>query len=248
MSQGLAYDSDAGRGWAAAITSIMTGHCYATSAKIAKRVGVFEEYELNKDPMLRVMSKHRDAAYEIPESDVPGDMWTAARSSWDEALTLGLEHGYRNAQATVLAPTGCLVGGTLVPTERGLVRLGSLGDVDGHQWQDLNIEVNTDEGPRTGDTVLRQRFRGSCERRDQARLQRSRARPSTGSRSSRKMESWQWKRFAELNEGDMVPMSLNQLIGEPQKVALPPLSEAYWTGEHHAVAPRRRSESKKSPG
>jgi ribonucleoside-diphosphate reductase alpha chain len=108
MSQGLAYDSDKGRGWAAAITSMMTGHCYATSAKIAKRVGAFDAYAENKDPMLRVMNKHRDAAYEIPADDVPADMLDAARTSWDEAVSLGSEHGYRNAQATVLAPTGTI--------------------------------------------------------------------------------------------------------------------------------------------
>ena len=108
MSQGLAYDSDEGRGWAAAITSMMTGHCYATSAKIAKRVGAFDAFEENKEPMLRVMSKHRDAAYEIPAESVPSDMLEAARSSWDEAVTLGLHHGYRNAQSSVLAPTGTI--------------------------------------------------------------------------------------------------------------------------------------------
>ncbi len=108
MSQGLAYDSDEGRGWAAAITSMMTGHCYAASAKIAKRVGAFDAYEENKEPMLRVMSKHRDAAYEIPDEAVPPEMLEAARSSWDEAVALGLRHGYRNAQATVLAPTGTI--------------------------------------------------------------------------------------------------------------------------------------------
>jgi ribonucleoside-diphosphate reductase alpha chain len=108
MSQGLAYDSDEGRAWAATITSMMTGHCYSTSAKIAKRVGTFGGYEENKQPMLRVMNKHRDAAYEIRQDGVPDDMLVAARSVWDEALALGEENGYRNAQATVLAPTGTI--------------------------------------------------------------------------------------------------------------------------------------------
>jgi ribonucleoside-diphosphate reductase alpha chain len=108
MSKGLAYDSDAGRAWAAAITSIMTGHCYATSARIAKRVGPFEEYAKNEEPMVRVMNKHRDAAYEIPEGHAPTAMVDAARGAWDEALALGVQHGYRNAQATVLAPTGTI--------------------------------------------------------------------------------------------------------------------------------------------
>ncbi|MGH2828426.1 MAG: vitamin B12-dependent ribonucleotide reductase, partial [Actinomycetota bacterium] len=108
MAQGLPYDSDEGRAWAAAITSIMTGHCYATSAKIAKRVGAFEAYASNREPMVRVINKHRDAAYEIPDGYLPDSMVTAARSSWDEALALGEKHGYRNSQATVLAPTGTI--------------------------------------------------------------------------------------------------------------------------------------------
>jgi ribonucleoside-diphosphate reductase alpha chain len=108
MAQGLAYDSDAGRAWAGAITSIMTGHCYATSAKIAARVGAFDAYAENRDPMLRVMDKHRAAAYEIPENLAPDDLVAEARAVWDEAVAIGEVHGYRNAQASVLAPTGTI--------------------------------------------------------------------------------------------------------------------------------------------
>jgi len=108
MSFGLPYDSDDGRAWAAAITALMTGHCYATSAKIAARVGAFEAFEENREPMIRVMDKHRDASYEIPENLAPQSLVDAARQSWDEAVALGAEHGYRNAQATVLAPTGTI--------------------------------------------------------------------------------------------------------------------------------------------
>jgi ribonucleoside-diphosphate reductase alpha chain len=108
MSQGIAYDSEDGRAWAGAITAIMTGHCYATSARVAKRVGQFEEYALNEHPMLRVIGKHRDAAYKIPKGLAPDALTSAARESWDEALELGKAHGYRNAQATVLAPTGTI--------------------------------------------------------------------------------------------------------------------------------------------
>ena len=108
MSQGLPYDSDEGRAWAGTITALMTGHCYATSAKVAKRVGAFDAYAENEKPMLRVIGKHRDAAYEIAEKLAPESLLSAARSVWDEALQLGREHGYRNAQATVLAPTGTI--------------------------------------------------------------------------------------------------------------------------------------------
>jgi ribonucleoside-diphosphate reductase alpha chain len=108
MSQGLAYDSDAGRAWAGAITALMTGHCYATSAKIANRVGPFDAYAENEKPMLRVMNKHRDAAYLIPDDLAPAELVESARTAWDNALELGQRHGYRNAQATVLAPTGTI--------------------------------------------------------------------------------------------------------------------------------------------
>jgi ribonucleoside-diphosphate reductase alpha chain len=108
MSQGLAYDSDDGRAWAAAITALMTGHCYATSARLAAQVGAFAAFDENREPMLRVMDKHRAAAYEVPAGLAPAGLLDAARSAWDEALELGRATGYRNAQATVLAPTGTI--------------------------------------------------------------------------------------------------------------------------------------------
>jgi len=108
MSQGLPYDSDEGRAWAGAITALMTGHCYATSARIAARIGAFDAYQENAEPMLRVIGKHRAAAYDISETDAPTALVSAARGAWDEALELGETHGYRNAQATVLAPTGTI--------------------------------------------------------------------------------------------------------------------------------------------
>ncbi|HEX2050191.1 MAG TPA: vitamin B12-dependent ribonucleotide reductase, partial [Actinomycetota bacterium] len=108
MSQGLAYDSDEGRAWAAALTALMTGHCYATSARIAARQGPFDAYADNAEPMQRVMNKHRDAAYRIPDGLAPDELVAASRRAWDAALALGATNGYRNAQATVLAPTGTI--------------------------------------------------------------------------------------------------------------------------------------------
>jgi ribonucleoside-diphosphate reductase alpha chain len=108
MTQGLPYDSDEGRAWAGAIQAIQTGHCYATSAKIAERVGPYKEYAKNREPHLRVMGKHRDAAYEIPQGLAPDELVHAARGSWDEAIAFGQKHGYRNAQSTVTAPTGTI--------------------------------------------------------------------------------------------------------------------------------------------
>jgi ribonucleoside-diphosphate reductase alpha chain len=110
MSRGLAYDSDAGRTYAAAITAIMHGEAYRQSAVIARdHGGPFKEYKKNEQPFLRVIAKHRVAAYQIPaDKAVPADMAEAARQVFDDALELGRANGYRNAQVTVLAPTGTI--------------------------------------------------------------------------------------------------------------------------------------------
>ena len=109
MSRGLPYDGDAGRAYAAAITAVMTGEAYAQSARIARdQGGPFAGYEKNREPFLRVMRKHRDALRDINTAYVPSDLREAARQSWDDAVEIGEEHGYRNAQATVLAPTGTI--------------------------------------------------------------------------------------------------------------------------------------------
>ena len=110
MSRGLAYDSDEGRDYAAALTAIMHGEAYRQSAVIARdHGGPFHDYAVNQAPFLRVIGKHRDAAYRIPaDKAVPADMLAAARTVYDEAFELGRKHGYRNAQVTVLAPTGTI--------------------------------------------------------------------------------------------------------------------------------------------
>jgi ribonucleoside-diphosphate reductase alpha chain len=108
MARGVAYDSDAGRAWAGALTALMTGHAYATSARIAEQMGPFAGFPPNRDAMLRVIRKHRAKADEIDPELVPEALLTAAKQSWDQAIGLGEQHGYRNAQASVLAPTGTI--------------------------------------------------------------------------------------------------------------------------------------------
>ena len=109
MARGLPYDSDEGRAYAAAITAIMTGRAYRKSAEIAKRMGSHAGYAENAAAMLGVISKHRAAVGNIQHTDsVPTDMLSAARKAWDDALNLGEVAGFRNAQATVLAPTGTI--------------------------------------------------------------------------------------------------------------------------------------------
>jgi ribonucleoside-diphosphate reductase alpha chain len=109
MSRGVPYDSDAGRDYAAALTALMTGEAYAQSARVARDCGgPFSGYEKNREPFLRVMRKHRDSMRDVNARNVPPDLYGAARASWDDAVELGELHGYRNAQATVLAPTGTI--------------------------------------------------------------------------------------------------------------------------------------------
>jgi len=119
MRQGIPYDSDHGRAICAALTAILCGHAYATSAEIAASKGSFPSFGPNRQPMLRVMKKHREVAYRIDEPTLPGMagdgpagcpdyLVRAARQDWDEAVRLGERHGYRNAQTTVLAPTGTI--------------------------------------------------------------------------------------------------------------------------------------------
>jgi ribonucleoside-diphosphate reductase alpha chain len=123
MHLGMPYDSEQARAIAGAVTALMTGESYAASAEMAGHLGAFPGFAANREPMLRVMRNHRRAIYDAPPSEyealsvlpmpvaadlVPGYLLGAARESWDRALALGMEHGYRNAQTTLLAPTGTI--------------------------------------------------------------------------------------------------------------------------------------------
>jgi len=241
MADGVPYDSDGGRGTAAAITSLMTGRAYLSSARIAATMGPYDGYALNREPHNAVMQMHRDASYAIPdESCVDITVLAAARSSWDAAVAAGERHGYRNAQATVLAPTGCLVAGSLVSTSRGLVRLRSLGDVGGTKWQDVDIDVATDEGPRraTSFYVNGSEQVVSIETKRGYRIQGT---PTHRIKVIDEHGNWAWRRMAEIAHGDRVPMMLGGLVGEPCEVELPPLGDLHWNAEHRTRVPRRMS-------
>jgi ribonucleoside-diphosphate reductase alpha chain len=109
MSRGLPYDSDAGRDYAGAITALMHGAAFAESSRVARdHGGPFTGYSENREPMMRVMRKHRAAIKDIDKTNVPKHMLEAAKAVWDEVIEMGEQHGFRNAQATVLAPTGTI--------------------------------------------------------------------------------------------------------------------------------------------
>ena len=131
MALGMPYDSDEGRAMAGAITSLMTGHAYATSARTASRMGPFAGYDENAEHMLRVLDQHRSAAYGIDELGVPSDLLEAARTAWDSACAVASQVGVRNSQATVLAPTGTIglmmdCDTTGVEPDLGLVKMKKL--------------------------------------------------------------------------------------------------------------------------
>jgi len=108
MSRGLAYDSDEGRNLAGAITSLQSGHCYYQSSKIAEKIGAFNGYAKNAEPAMEVMRMHRDAAYSASNAGVPEELMTESRKSWDNVVEHGSKFGLRNAQISVLAPTGTI--------------------------------------------------------------------------------------------------------------------------------------------
>ncbi len=145
MSEGMPYDSDEGRALAGSITALMTGRGYRMSAQIAATTGPYDGYEVNREPHNQVMRMHQSAAYEIEDELVEEPLLHAARESWDEAVALGEQHGYRNAQATVLAPTGTIsflmdCDTTGIEPDFSLVKFKEL--VGGGQMKIVNRSVN----------------------------------------------------------------------------------------------------------
>ena len=251
MRSGIPYDSETGRAIAGALTAILTGVAYATSAEMAGAVGPFPRFAENRDAMLRVMRNHRRAAYGAEQAEyeglshhvmgidparTPANLLEAARTSWDLALELGEEHGYRNAQSSCIAPTGCLVGGSLIPTERGLVRLRSLGDPSGSVWQDLDVAVGTDDGPRETSRFYVNGVEPVVTV-ETGRGYRIQGTPTHRVKVVQPDGAWVWKRFGDIEAGDLVPLQLNQLVGEPRRVTLPPLGESHWTGDFTTTVP-----------
>src|SRR5712672_3579987 len=108
MALGMPYDSEQGRSYAAAITALMTGEAYLQSARVAERMQPFEGYAVNREAMLKVIEHHRECASKLDSTYVPLDLLSAARAAWDGALKLGQTAGFRNSQATVIAPTGTI--------------------------------------------------------------------------------------------------------------------------------------------
>jgi ribonucleotide reductase alpha subunit len=252
MRMGLPYDSEEGFGWCGAITSLMTGAAYRTSAEMAQQLGSFARFEANREPMLRVIRNHRKAAYAAEASEYEAltvtpvthaptlftqATWALARKMWDDALSIGEVAGFRNAQTVVIAPTGCLTGNSLVSTDRGLTRLRRLGDVDGSTWQDIDVRVLTDDGEQRATKFF---INGISPTR---RIKTASGYTIQGTPEhrikvvDRDSGDLVWKRFAEVVSGDTVALSMGGFAGQPRSVTLPPLGEQHWNADFTTTAP-----------
>jgi ribonucleoside-diphosphate reductase alpha chain len=238
MATGHGYDSEGGRSVAAAITSLMTAAAYNRSAELAGIVGPYDGFARNAKAHARVMRKHAAANDQLrPLDELDRPIHELATQVWAEGNKIGEVNGWRNAQASLLAPTGCLTGDTLVTTDRGLARLSDLGDVWGDQWQPLDAAVSTDEGPRrttqffvNGEEATRRivteagyRVQGTYGHRIKV--------VEAGS------GKWVWKRLADIEAHDVVPLQLGTLVGQPNRVPLPVLNRAYYAGDRRVVVP-----------
>ena len=234
MAMGLPYDSKAGRDTLAALTSMTTGAAYRTSATMAGLMGPFPEFRKNQESALGVLAMHREA---IPHRPC-GLMWDTCAAIWDDTLALANVNGVRNAQVTVVAPTGCLVPETLIPSSKGIVRLRSLGSIKGSQWQDISLQVATDYGARSATKFF---INGEAPTRKvttrtgdviQGTLthQIKVVNPETG--------ALEWKRLDAVVEGDVVGMVMGNMVGSPVEVQLPPIADNHWNVNQPTQAPR----------
>ncbi|MDN5861618.1 MAG: hypothetical protein L0H84_23700, partial [Pseudonocardia sp.] len=237
MATGHAYDSEGGRALAAAITSLMTGASYKRSAELAGVVGPYEGYARNATAHQRVMRKHAAATDDVRAPVASAPIHQLATQVWQEGLEIGARNGWRNAQASVLAPTGCLTPDTLVSTDRGIARLGELGDMYGDRWQPVDIAVSTDEGPRRAT-----RFFVNGEE-PTRRVVTSGGYTIQGTLAHRikvvdaTTGEWAWRRMADVAVGDVVPLQMGTFVGDPRRVPLPVLDEAYHTSDPRLVVP-----------
>jgi ribonucleotide reductase alpha subunit/DNA-binding transcriptional regulator WhiA len=254
MRLGLPYDSEEGLGWCAAVSALMTGAAYKTSAEMARELGPFPSYDRNAEHMGRVLRNHRRAAYAAAPTDYEElkitpvthaptlftqETWALARQMWDNALAIGEVAGYRNAQVTCIAPTGCLVGNSLVATDRGFMRLNRLGNVDGAKWQDTDFGVLTDDGVQRATKF----FVNGVEQTRRITTASGYVIQGTPTHRIKVVDAetgdLRWKRFADVTPEDVVALSMDALAGDPQVVNLPPLGEEYWTADYTTRVPRR---------
>jgi len=249
MALGLPYDSNEARYLAASITSLMTAEAYKISTEISEILGPFPEYEKNKEPMLEVIKMHCDESYKIGKTELTKAEFPLAQKileeankTWDEVIERGEKFGFRNAQATLLAPTGCLVGDTLISTERGLVPLETLGNPLGDRWQDLNILVMTDEGEKLATKFFVNGLAETIKIRTKDGYEIIGTPEHRIKVFDKETGELKWKYFADIKNGDIVALEMNTIFGSPQPIELPPLPELHWNQDFQTKVPRHMNE------
>ncbi|MFC4945625.1 adenosylcobalamin-dependent ribonucleoside-diphosphate reductase [Pseudonocardia sp. GCM10023141] len=237
MATGHAYDSEGGRAVAASITSLMTGASYKRSAELAGVVGPYEGYARNAESHQRVMRKHAAANDDVRTLPASTAIHKLATAAWRDNLAIGAKNGWRNSQASVLAPTGCLTGDTLVATDRGLARLGEIGDAYGDRWQQLDMAVSTDEGPKQAT----QFFVNGEEPTRRIVTEGGYTIQGTFTHRVKVVDAftgeWVWRRLADVAPGDVVPLQMGSFVGGLRTVPLPVLDQAYYTSDTRLVVP-----------
>ncbi len=233
MMMGLPYDSDKGRAVIAGVTAILHCSAYEQSALMAKDLGPFAAYQRNKKHMLRVIENHARAAWgrtdyvgvsmpppALDLDNCPTNIANAASAAASRMVLAGKKHGFRNAQATVIAPTGCLVPETLVVTDGGLRRLGDLGDKNGNKWQKLDLRVNTGEW---GEADASKFFVNGEAKTLIVRTVNGYKIQGTTKHKIRVQRDGEvaWCELANVKQGDSILLRMNSLFGLARDVSLP---------------------------
>jgi ribonucleoside-diphosphate reductase alpha chain len=233
MDRGYSYDSDEGRAIAARMASLMTGLAYLTSAKLASRVGAFSDFEKNRDEMLHVMWMHQHAdsnilkCWNLEEDPIGSDVVLKSSEIWSEVIYYGEKYGYTISQASVQAPLGCLVAGSFVSTDQGMIRIEDIGDPNGAQWQDINLQVHTDDGPQKATKF----YVNGVDDIIEVITENGYVLRGTPKHQIKIVDSdgnWIWRRFDRLEPGDTVPLAMKQHVGSIYSVRLPPCPAPYW--------------------
>lgn len=214
---GIAYDSDEACHLAAAVSSLMTAQSYIMSAKLAQKLGTFPRFKENKQDMLKVISNHRAAsvgeesecsvsnAWMINHSAISKELSSAIIASWDKVIKMGSRSGFRNAFVTLEQPSGCITTDSLISTSDGLLSIGSIGDYGGRddkQWQDIQLNVGTDDGMECANKFF---VNGPAET---IKITTGRGFSIEGTHNHRirvlDENGYVWKRLDEIEENDLV--------------------------------------------
>lgn len=234
MCLGLPYDSDGGRQVAQAITSALSSAAYLASTDMARAIGACAGYEPNKGSIHRVLHMHHDTAVvdtDLLTNDMAVGIASEACNMWRQVVTQANAHGVRNTYVSNIAPTGCLVPDTLVPTSEGVIRLGAIGDQDGDQWQDISLEVSTDQGQMSATKFY---VNGLA---NVVRITTEDGFSIAGTPEHRikvvdqETGKWEWRRLGEVAPSDVVPLAMNNMVGSARIVDLP------WA-DHGCATPR----------